>query len=67
MRRAYPGLASYSLGKLALHFDIPLHNHHRAAADARATVELLRLIQLKMQTNVAGHEHDLHPVAQAEV
>lgn len=47
MRRAYPGLASYSLGKLTQHFDIPLHNHHRAAADARATVELLKLIQAK--------------------
>ncbi len=52
MRRAYPGLASYSLGKLAQHFDIPLHNHHRAAADARATVELLKLIQAKTMVGV---------------
>jgi len=52
MRRAYPGLASYSLGKLAQHFDIPLHNHHRAAADARATVELLKLIQAKTVVGV---------------
>lgn len=47
MRRAYPGLNSYSLGQLAQHFEIPLHQHHRAAADARATVELLKLIQAK--------------------
>ncbi|RVU33492.1 DNA polymerase III subunit epsilon [Rheinheimera riviphila] len=52
MRRAYPGLASYSLGKLAQHFEIPLHNHHRAAADARATVELLKLIQAKTLVGV---------------
>lgn len=52
MRRAYPGLTSYSLGKLAQHFDIPLHNHHRAAADARATVELLKLIQAKTVVGV---------------
>lgn len=52
MRRAYPGLASYSLGKLTEHFDIPLHNHHRAAADARATVELLKLIQAKTVVGV---------------
>ncbi len=49
MRRAYPGLASYSLGNLAQHFNIPLHAHHRASADARATVELLKLIQQQIQ------------------
>ena len=53
MRRAYPGLASYSLGKLAQHFEIPLHQHHRAAADARATVELLKLIQAKTSVGLA--------------
>lgn len=63
MRRAYPGLASYSLGKLAQHFDIPLHNHHRAAADARATVELLKLIQAKTEVGVA----DMAMVDEAEV
>ena len=59
MRRAYPGLASYSLGKLAQHFDIPLHNHHRAAADARATVELLKLIQAKTGVAVVEQEVDV--------
>jgi DNA polymerase-3 subunit epsilon len=59
MRRAYPGLASYSLGKLALHFDIPLHNHHRAAADARATVELLKLIQAKTVVGVVEQEDEV--------
>lgn len=47
MRRYYPGLASYSLGKLCAEFDIKLTNHHRALADATATVELLKLINAK--------------------
>lgn len=47
MRRYYPGQPSYSLGKLCEAFDIPLINHHRALADATATVELLKLINAK--------------------
>lgn len=47
MRRYYPGLASYSLGKLCAELDIKLTNHHRALADATATVELLKLINAK--------------------
>ena len=50
MRRYYPGLASYSLGKLCEEFDIKLTNHHRALADATATVELLKLINAKRCT-----------------
>lgn len=49
MRRYYPGLASYSLGKLCTEFEIKLTNHHRALADATATVELLKLINAKRQ------------------
>jgi len=44
-RKAFPGLKSYSLGALAEHFDIDLSNHHRALSDAKATADLLRLIQ----------------------
>lgn len=44
-RKAFPGLPSYSLGKLVQHFDIDLKNHHRALDDARATAHLLSLIQ----------------------
>lgn len=47
MRRYYPGLHSYSLGKLCQEFDIKLTNHHRALADATATVELLKLINAR--------------------
>jgi DNA polymerase-3 subunit epsilon len=49
MRRYYPGLASYSLGKLCEEFEIKLNNHHRALADATATVELLKLINAPRQ------------------
>ena len=49
MRRYYPGLASYSLGKLCEEFEIKLNNHHRALADATATVELLKLINARRQ------------------
>ncbi|MBU1435802.1 MAG: VRR-NUC domain-containing protein [Gammaproteobacteria bacterium] len=58
MRRAYPGLASYSLGNLAQHFNIPLHNHHRASSDARATVELLKLIQAQLMLGVVTQPHE---------
>lgn len=44
-RKAFPGLKSYSLGNLTKHFSIPLKNHHRAMADAKATFELFKLIQ----------------------
>ncbi|MBU2072182.1 MAG: VRR-NUC domain-containing protein [Gammaproteobacteria bacterium] len=50
MRRYYPGLQSYSLGKLCAEFGIKLTNHHRALADATATVELLKMINTKRQT-----------------
>jgi len=49
MRRYYPGLQSYSLGKLCAEFEIKLTNHHRALDDATATVELLQLINAKRQ------------------
>jgi DNA polymerase-3 subunit epsilon len=44
MRKLYPGLASYSLGALSRHFEIPLEQHHRALCDAEAAAELLLLI-----------------------
>ena len=42
-RRAFPGLPSYSLGKLIRHFGIPVQRRHRALDDALATTELLRM------------------------
>lgn len=43
-RKVFPGLRSYSLGKLCSSLEIPLHDRHRAAGDARATALLLQRI-----------------------
>jgi len=43
-RKAFPGRASYSLGKLCKDIGIELTSHHRADDDARATTELFQLI-----------------------
>ena len=46
-RRLFPELGFYRLRALAQHFAVPLPNHHRAAADARATAEIfLHLLAL---------------------
>jgi DNA polymerase-3 subunit epsilon len=47
MRRRYPGHKSYGLGKLCEIYGIELQNHHRALCDARASAQLLNLINLK--------------------
>ncbi len=44
-RTTFPGLSSYSLGRLCEHFDIDLVGHHRALNDAMATAHLLCLLQ----------------------
>jgi DNA polymerase-3 subunit epsilon len=49
MRRRYPGLKSYSLGKLCELYGIELETHHRALCDARATSRLLTLINQKRE------------------
>ena len=43
-RKAFPGLRSYSLGKLIKHFGIKVNDRHRAMADTLATVELFEKI-----------------------
>ena len=44
MRKAKPGLASYSLANLTRHFGIEMSRHHRAMSDAVAANELLTII-----------------------
>ena len=39
-RKIFPGLPSYSLGKLCRSLDIVIDNRHRAGGDAQATVKL---------------------------
>jgi DNA polymerase-3 subunit epsilon len=43
-RKAFPGLPSYSLGKLCRNVGINLENRHRAAGDAKATTILLQKV-----------------------
>ncbi len=43
-RRIFPGLRSYSLGKLCTSLEIPLKDRHRARGDAHATVLLFHKI-----------------------
>lgn len=43
-RRVFPGLPSYGLAHLCRELGVPLDSHHRALCDAKATAELLRLI-----------------------
>ncbi|HBG69216.1 MAG: hypothetical protein A2W93_04250 [Bacteroidetes bacterium GWF2_43_63] len=44
-RKLIPGHASYSLGNLCESLNIPLHDRHRAAGDARATVDLFLMLE----------------------
>ena len=43
-RKVFPGLRSYSLGKLCSSLQIPLQDRHRAAGDAHATALLFQRI-----------------------
>jgi DNA polymerase-3 subunit epsilon/ATP-dependent DNA helicase DinG len=40
-----PGLPSYSLGSLALHFGVPSPNGHRALNDAQVTAQLFEILR----------------------
>lgn len=42
--RYFPDASSYSLGKLSQELGIPVSDRHRAAGDARATLEIFKLL-----------------------
>ena len=46
-KKLIPEAESYSLGKLVKSLGIPLIDQHRAAGDARATLELFKLLLIK--------------------
>lgn len=50
-RQAFPGLRSYSLGKLIKHFGISVNDRHRALDDALATANLLERIFAQQHGN----------------
>lgn len=52
-RKAFPGLPSYSLGKITQELSITLEGHHRAAVDAKATTRLFeKIIQKESQKDL---------------
>ena len=53
-RKSFPKLKSYSLGNLASYFDLDLKTAHRALSDAKATAQLLCLIQTQAEINRAA-------------
>ena len=50
MRKAFPGLKSYSLANLTDYFNIDMQRHHRAMSDANAAAELLQLVHTKLDS-----------------
>ncbi len=55
-RKTFPGLRSYSLGKLTQYFGIAMDRRHRALDDTLATVELLKVILQKQNSDSAVNE-----------
>jgi DNA polymerase-3 subunit epsilon len=51
-RKVFPGLAGYSLGKLAGQLGVSMEKQHRAGADAKATAEILHRI---LKEDRSGH------------
>ncbi|KAA0127486.1 3'-5' exonuclease [Chryseobacterium sp. SN22] len=56
-KKLIPDEVSYSLGKLVKSLGIPLTNHHRADGDARATLELFKLLVSKDTENEIIQKH----------
>ncbi len=62
-RKIFPGLRSYSLGKLCSSLEIPLQDRHRAAGDAKATALLFQRI-LKASEGPSIIQHFLNARSQ---
>lgn len=60
----FPDAESYSLGKLSKSLGIPVTDRHRASGDARATLELFKLLQDKDSTKDIASK-DLTPEKKA--
>ncbi len=54
-RKLLPGHASYSLGKLCKDLGIEITARHRALGDAKATVELLKLLLQRSESSLGPH------------
>ena len=56
-QKLIPNEASYSLGKLCKSIGIPLIEEHRASGDARATLELFKLLKTKDNSKEIIQQH----------
>ena len=54
-RKIFPGLPSYSLGKLCNSLSVPLNNRHRAGGDADATAILLGMLIAKDEEQIINN------------
>ncbi len=58
-KKLIPEAESYSLGKLVKSLGIPLVDHHRAAGDARATLDLFKLLIAKdVDNEIIQKQHE---------
>lgn len=58
-KKLIPTAESYSLGKLVKSLGIPLVDQHRASGDARATLELFKLLMIKdKDSEIIQQHHD---------
>lgn len=58
-KKMIPEAESYSLGKLVKSLGIPLVDHHRAGGDARATLDLFKLLISKdVDNEIIQKQHD---------
>ncbi len=56
-KKLIPEAESYSLGKLVKSLGIPLTDEHRASGDARATLELFKLLMIKDKDSEIIQQH----------
>ena len=56
-KKLIPMAESYSLGKLVKSLGIPLVDQHRASGDARATLELFKLLMIKDKNSEIIQQH----------
>lgn len=56
-KKLIPEAESYSLGKLVKSLGIPLFDQHRASGDARATLELFKLLMFKDKDSEIIQQH----------
>lgn len=55
-KKHFPNALSYSLGKLSKELGIPVSDRHRASGDARATVELFKLLLEKDASKIISRQ-----------